>query len=274
MSKTNIKKEAEAFQRVHPKEYLKRFLAKQLRPDGRIFSEVRDTYVTAGSIGTANGSSVVRIGKTIVMCGVKAEIAEPTFEEPDSGFLVPNLEMGPLCSSKIRPGAPTEIPMVYSEILNKILHSCEMFDRKTLCIAPGAAVWCLYTDLVCISDAGNVLDAAILALSTALKNTQIPFAELEEEAGIVKADSEKNIPLTLSSGLYPLTFALFEGGTILADPNAEEEELADGTFTLVTKGKSGEIVYTLKTGKAILTPSNLKTCVSQAVARIDLLQQL
>lgn len=40
-----------------------------------------------GSISTANGSALVRIGDSTIVCGVKAEIAEPDLERPDQGFI-------------------------------------------------------------------------------------------------------------------------------------------------------------------------------------------
>lgn len=40
-----------------------------------------------GSISTADGSSLVRLGDTAVVCGVKAEIAEPDLDAPEDGFL-------------------------------------------------------------------------------------------------------------------------------------------------------------------------------------------
>ena len=41
----------------------------------------------AGSISTADGSALVRLGDTTVVCGVKAEIAEPDLDRPEDGFL-------------------------------------------------------------------------------------------------------------------------------------------------------------------------------------------
>src|SRR5882757_6997867 len=41
----------------------------------------------AGSISTADGSALVRMGDTTVVCGVKAEIAEPDLDLPEQGFL-------------------------------------------------------------------------------------------------------------------------------------------------------------------------------------------
>jgi exosome complex component RRP43 len=79
--------DAHIFQRLHPKAYLERFLAEQLRPDGRETTECRELFVHAGSISTADGSALVRLGDTTIVCGVKAEIAEPDLEQPTEGFL-------------------------------------------------------------------------------------------------------------------------------------------------------------------------------------------
>jgi ribonuclease PH len=40
-----------------------------------------------GSISTADGSALVRLGDTTIVCGVKAEIAEPDLDRPGEGFL-------------------------------------------------------------------------------------------------------------------------------------------------------------------------------------------
>ena len=87
---------ASIFQRLHPRAYLERFLSEGFRPDGRPISstssgtssdEFRAVNVNVGSIQTANGSALVRVGNTTVVCGVKAEIAEPELDAGNKGFL-------------------------------------------------------------------------------------------------------------------------------------------------------------------------------------------
>jgi len=51
------------------------------------FAPIADSPYALGSISTADGSSLVRLGDTTVVCGVKAEIAEPDLDAPDDGFL-------------------------------------------------------------------------------------------------------------------------------------------------------------------------------------------
>lgn len=92
----------------------------------------------AGSISTADGSALVRMGGTTIICGVKAEIAEPDLDLPEQGFLghsptrsfhwsssklhtVPNLDLPAICSPKFKPGPPTEEAQVLSDRLNEAL---------------------------------------------------------------------------------------------------------------------------------------------------------
>ncbi|KAG8973290.1 hypothetical protein FRB90_009966, partial [Tulasnella sp. 427] len=79
--------DAKTFQRLHPRAYLERFLAEGIRPDGRECTTWRDVNLNAGSISTAEGSALVRLGNTTIVCGIKAEIAEPDLDRPEHGFI-------------------------------------------------------------------------------------------------------------------------------------------------------------------------------------------
>ena len=41
--------------------------------------------ISVGSISTADGSAIVKQGETIVVCGIKAELAKPKTETPNHG---------------------------------------------------------------------------------------------------------------------------------------------------------------------------------------------
>ena len=76
--KMQNKFEAEAFRKVHPLEFHKRFLENKLRTDGRSLTNTRKTIITTGSLrNTTEGSSLVKMGNTSVVCGIKAEVAVP-----------------------------------------------------------------------------------------------------------------------------------------------------------------------------------------------------
>ncbi|RUS15041.1 ribosomal protein S5 domain 2-type protein, partial [Endogone sp. FLAS-F59071] len=127
------------FRRIQPHEYFRRFIEQNVRPDGRPLHKFRKTTLTVGAISTADGSAMVRIGGTTVICGIKAEISEPKIRFPEEGYLVPNVELSPICSPKFRPGPPSEQAQVASEFLNKIMESSKIVSLKDLCIEPSKA---------------------------------------------------------------------------------------------------------------------------------------
>ena len=59
-------------------------------------------------------------GETSVVCGVKLELAEPRPEAPDQGFVVPNLELSPICHPQFKPGPPSELAQTVSNFLLEV----------------------------------------------------------------------------------------------------------------------------------------------------------
>lgn len=51
--------------------------------------------------------------------------------------------------------------------------SASILDLNTLCIHEGSAVWVLYADLVCVNYDGNIFDACVIGLMTALSNGRL-----------------------------------------------------------------------------------------------------
>jgi len=110
----------ESMRRVDAHELYVKFVSQQVRPDGRGLLKGRRVTVTPHTIATANGSSVVRLGATNVVCGIKAEVAVPLVATPTEGYVVPNVDLSPLCSSKYRPGPPSDAAQVLSETLARV----------------------------------------------------------------------------------------------------------------------------------------------------------
>uniref|UniRef100_A0A8C4QB90 Ribosomal RNA-processing protein 43 n=1 Tax=Eptatretus burgeri TaxID=7764 RepID=A0A8C4QB90_EPTBU len=143
---------------AEPVAYYRRFLKENCRPDGRELGEVRITTLNIGSITSADGSALVKIGNTTVVCGVKG--------------VIPNVDLSPLCSARFRPGPPCEQAQVAGQFLADVITSSELVSLEDLCIQKGKLVWVLYCDLECLDYDGNVLDACSIALLAALRNGQ------------------------------------------------------------------------------------------------------
>lgn len=154
---------------IHPVKYYRDYINYKVRPDCRTEDAFRPVIINVNSITTANGSAVAKVGNTTVVCGIKAELTEPKVAEPTKGFIVPNIELSPVCSPKYRPGAPTEEAQVYSQNLAEIIQNSKCINLNDLCIVKEKLVWCLFCDLVCLDHDGCVLDAAVIAFSAALK---------------------------------------------------------------------------------------------------------
>ncbi|KAF8434861.1 ribosomal protein S5 domain 2-type protein [Boletus edulis BED1] len=236
---------AQIFQRLHPHAYLDRFLAEGVRPDGRESCAWRDVFVNVGSISTADGSALVRMGKTIVVCGVKAEIAEPELDSPDLGFIVPNIDLPAMCSPKFKPGPPSEEAQVLSERLNDALVRSNILPLDTLCIASGRAAWCLYIDTTCLNYDGNAFDAALVAIMAALGNTTLPQATFDLDTSTTTCSRDVHVPLSLNKirRVVGLSFGCVGGSTptLLADPTSFEEPLLTSTVSIVVDVEGGVV---------------------------------
>ncbi|KAJ1498442.1 Exosome complex component RRP43 [Coelomomyces lativittatus] len=159
---------ASTIQQLHPKEYLRRFLEKSIRPDARGVLEFRALAITQDGITTAEGSALVKLGQTTLLCVIKAEVAIPDLLAPQLGYLVPNIELTPLCSNQFKPGPPSPLAQSLSRFIADVHAKTPIIDLEQLCIDPGNAVWTLYADMYCLSYHGNILDAAWIALISAL----------------------------------------------------------------------------------------------------------
>uniref|UniRef100_A0A1L8DXY1 Ribosomal RNA-processing protein 43 n=1 Tax=Nyssomyia neivai TaxID=330878 RepID=A0A1L8DXY1_9DIPT len=247
---------------IHPVKHYRDHLNQDVRPDGRKFLEYRPISVNVNSIGTADGSAVVKYGETTVICGIKAELAEPRAESPDCGYVVPNVELTPLCSPKFRPGPPTDEAQVLSKNLMDILVNAKCIDPKDLCIEREKLVWVLYCDVSCFNYDGSLLDAATTAIMAALHSCTVPHVVYDTTTKSYKVDEEKRSNLKVKSLPISTTFMVFDGDVVVADPTAEEEELSS-SITTVTSCNS-EICFFYKSGGSTLDTKELDLFINYA----------
>ena len=97
------------------------------------------------------------------------ELTSPKPEEPNLGFLIPNVELPPLCSARFRPGPPSDQAQVVTNLVAELLANSGCVDLRDLCIAAEHLVWVLRCDLICLDHDGAVLDACVIALIAALR---------------------------------------------------------------------------------------------------------
>ncbi|KAF1830365.1 ribosomal protein S5 domain 2-like protein [Decorospora gaudefroyi] len=149
------------FAAVAPHPFLQAHLSadkKSIRANGRTASEFRTPGINTGSLTHCNGSAVVRLGNTSVVCGVRAEILkeediagtyayaahsadqdEEGEEEDDSEevegirLLVPNVELATGSTPSHIPGtAPTTYAQTLITRLRNLLHSTCLLRASNL----------------------------------------------------------------------------------------------------------------------------------------------
>ncbi|XP_063005269.1 exosome complex component RRP43 isoform X2 [Melospiza melodia melodia] len=201
---------AAAFKTVEPLEYYRRFLKENCRPDGRELGEFRTTTVNIGSITTADGSALVKLGNTTVICGVKAELAAPAVDAANKGYIVPNVELPSLCAERFRSGPPGEEAQAASQFIADVIENSQMMVKEDLCIANGKLAWVLYCDIICLDYDGNLLDASVFALLAALKNVQLPLVTINEETGLSEVNLKQKNPLIIRKHPVATSFAVFD----------------------------------------------------------------
>lgn len=99
-------------------------------------------------------------------------MAIPKAELPDRGFIVPNIDLPPLCSSKFRPGPPSEEAQIYTGFMDHLISQSLLIDMKQLCIANDKLAWVIYCDLICLDHDGGIIDACVAVMSAALRTGQ------------------------------------------------------------------------------------------------------
>ncbi|WBW71664.1 exosome subunit Rrp43 [Schizosaccharomyces osmophilus] len=255
------------FKKIAPDQYLSHLLDQNIRSDGRTVTEFREPQVHTDCISTANGSAIVRAGENVFVCGIKAEIAEPTADAPDCGFIVPNVELGPLCNSKFKPGPPSDLAQVISQQLYQILIQTKLIHLHSLCIHEKKAVWALYADIVCLNYDGNAFDHAWTALMSALATTKLPTAVWDEDLEKVVCASNLTRPVQLSTKLYSFSWSVFNN-ILLADPTDEEVSLSN-EFLTIMMDTSKNISKMTKLGGSFIQVDKLKECVEFARNHIE-----
>ncbi|XP_012224820.1 exosome complex component RRP43-like [Linepithema humile] len=261
------------YKTIHPVKYLQDHLEQGVRPDNRKFLSFRPVSINVSSIVQADSSAIFKLGDTTAVCGIKAELAVPKSDTPDHGYIVPNVELSPLCSSKFRPGPPSEQAQVLSKLIDIILSNSTALDLKDLCICKGNLVWVLYCDIVCLNYNGSVIDACTGAVIAALKTLKLPEVNYNKETKVTVVCAENKIQLTVKTLPVSTSFALFENQLLIADPTDEEEDLSSGRFSIVMDDEE-EICYIHKPGGIPISTNLLFKALEMAKTRAKLIRSL
>lgn len=277
--------EAQVYKKLHPRKYAQRFLSSGVRSDGRSLSDgARKPVVTAGSIGSALGSAMLKLGRTTVVAGINARLEAPSPNAGDEGTFEVRAEAEPFSARLRSRTAATPPNQILSARLASVL--APHVDLKALCVEKDVLAWRVMLSTYCVDDDGNVADAAVLAAVAALQDLRLPAVSMagatpdaddgsdEEEDDddddvLATVHENRSAPIALDSYPLSVTFALVDGHALL-DPSAEEEAVADSMVSLMVR-PTGELCSVLKPGGAAVPQSVLRECVKRAAARAPVL---
>jgi exosome complex component RRP43 len=271
---------ADTLRKVHLKEFYRIYFDENIRPDGRLYDKSRKTVINLGSINTAHGSSLVRTGETMCICGVTAELFNKSSTVNAVNFVVTNVDISPIASATLMPGPPSDMAQVLSFNIHSIIS--EIIDPEEELVIrdrngnPSDYYYVLYVDIFCLCDDGNIFDASLIAATSALSNLKVPKYYYEEKdekdsncfnSCLVDDGDFKSISLSFIP--FSVSMAIMDGDKFLFDPNSEEEELALGSITIVMKmvDEKPVLLSMSKSGKAI-SSVQLMNCIKDSERRI------
>ena len=266
---------------IDPLEYFRAHLKRGVRPDGRGLMRGRRPAAHRAPLAAADGSLLVRMGRTAVIAGVSCEPTTPSEAEPARGRIVVSLEFPAVCSPAAAAsalhggggggGGGGRIERDKAALVELLQRTANggLVDLDALCGVEGTAVWSCYCDLYVLEHDGNVADVAMLAMMGALASVVLPRIAVDEASGGLTVVEEDTVRVEIAHPVFPCSFGLLDGELIL-DPSAEEEALLASTFTLLLDG-TGELRALHKPGGAPLPDGSLTRCVQAAQKRVPAL---
>ncbi|KAF0989086.1 hypothetical protein HZS_1962, partial [Henneguya salminicola] len=220
---------ASEFRLCCPKEYYNHFIKNNIRPDNRNFDEYRSFEIETDLIPSCEGSAIVKIGKTILYCGIKAELVLIENCKSIDEFVTINFDFTSAANSGYRFGISSEDSQCMTQYLNEIWKICPLISDSDLIINEKVR-WVLYVDFVCVSRDGAILDASVIALYYSFKSLSLPVIEMGDD---VEVRNNHWKPVVTSCPIICTTYARYDVQWI-ADPTEEEINVCEGVIYVVT----------------------------------------
>ena len=252
-------------------ELIRELAAQGKRLDGRELEEYRSPVTVDLNISwTAEGSSRVQIGETVVMVGVKLSIEKPYNDTPDEGGITVNAELTPLSSPEYESGPPGIKSIELARVIDRGIREAKAIDLKKLCITPGEKAWFVTVDIITINDAGNLYDACGLAALAALRSARFPEVDPKTGAIDYKHKTDRKLPIIKE----PLPITVYKiNGQFLVDPLAEEEKAYQARLT-VASDDHGIISALQKGGDEPLSMDDIQTMLDIAIDKAKFLRNV
>lgn len=244
-------------------DFVRKLASEGKRIGGRKTDEFREIEIIERPIDKAEGSALVKIGKTQVIAGVKVNVGEPFADRPDEGVLMTGSEFSPISSPDFEPGPPGEESIELARVIDRGIRESGALDVKKLCIKEGEKVWMVYVDINILDNHGNLLDASALAAAVALSNAVFPALDKDNRVDVYAPKTKKKLPV-----LYkPIACTFWKVcDKMILDPTRDEESAATARLTVTTRD-DGNIAAMQKGGMEGLTTEEISYAVETSVKK-------
>ncbi len=248
-------------------EYITSLLKENKRLGGRKLDEYRDIEISYNVSKNAEGSARCKLGETEVIAGVKMSTGEPYPDSQDEGVIIVTAELTPIASPHFELGPPGQWATELARVVDRGIRESKAIDFKKLCIEEGKKVWIIFLDIYPINDAGNLIDASVLAALAALKSAKIPKVE-DDKVIFGELTNEKlklnKLPVTMTFGKI--------NDKIIVDPETKEEEILDSRVSISVY--DGNIHAMQKGGDGGLTIEDIEEMTEMAIKKEKELQKV
>ncbi len=157
--------------------------------------------------------------------------------------------------------------MILSRILEKAIRRSRAIDTESLCIIAGAKCWSVRADVHILDSDGGVVDAACIAIMSALRHFRRPDVSVDGENVTIYTMAERvPVPLSIMHNPLCITFSFYHGGDIfLLDATRTEERVREAEVILTVN--NFELCQVAKLGGKALDAVVLLKCVNTALVK-------
>lgn len=220
------------------KDYITLGVLENVRGDGRLNTNLRAISIEDQVLPHLHGSSKVSIGNaTDVMCSVKLTVDTPQPEASSSGILDIRVDISQFTNVRVDERQLQEIGSNLAESLRSMLDDSDALNLKEFCIIPEVYCWVIHVDILVLRVDGSLLEAASMAILSALKAAKVPKVnKIIGESG-VEEDFEVSGDLGEAVGIgcskVPLFITVVKiGNCLVLDPSHAELMCASGQLTI------------------------------------------
>mmetsp|Transcript_673 Transcript_673/g.1956 ORF Transcript_673/g.1956 Transcript_673/m.1956 type:complete len:307 (-) Transcript_673:74-994(-) len=240
------------------------------RVDGR---QPLDFRAVKYKLSEDDSGAEVLLGRTRVFTAVTAELAAPFGDRGNEGRVSYHVELSPLAVPTFEGARAGGASPEVTALLERALRDSGAVDTEALCVVAGRKVWSVRVDVHVLSADGNIGDAVVLCALAALLAFRRPAVSLGGSDGsqiiVHSKDEKESVPLSVHHLPFSITFALFEGGQLIAvDPGRSEDICCEGHLTAVVNAH-GEVCAVHKADGCPLSTDQIMRCIRAAVSTAE-----